>query len=88
MLALCVVWPRNMAPVLTIVFIADCAMLLGATALIGVGIALNVALWVIAAMSWHMSQPAAFLLAYIGFSIVRRAHRLVRKALREDGRTT
>jgi signal transduction histidine kinase len=68
-LALCVVWPRNMAPVLTIVFIADCAMLLGATALIGVGIVLNVALWIIAAMSWHMSQPAKALLPYIGFQL-------------------
>jgi hypothetical protein len=80
-LALCVVWPRNMAPVLTIVFIADCAMLLGATALIGVGIALNVALWIIAAMSWHVSQPAKVPARVHRFSIVRRAHRLVRKAL-------
>jgi signal transduction histidine kinase len=68
-LALCVVWPRNMAPVLTIVFIADCAMLLGVAALIGVGILLNVALWIIAAMSWNMSQPSMFLLAYIGFQL-------------------
>ena len=68
-LALCVVWPRNMAPVLTIVFIADCAMLLSAPALIAVGIALNVALWIIVAMSWNMSQPSLFLLAYIGFQL-------------------
>lgn len=68
-LALCIVWPRNMAPVLTIVFIADCAMVLGAAALIGVGIVLNVALWIIAAMSWHMSRPSMFLLAYIGFQL-------------------
>jgi len=68
-LALCVVWPRNMAPVLTIVFIADCAMVLGAGALIGVGILLNVALWFIAAMSWHMSRPSMFLLAYVGFQL-------------------
>jgi signal transduction histidine kinase len=68
-LALCVVWPRNMAPVLTIVFIADCAMVLGAAALIGVGIVLNVALWIVAAMFWHMSQPSVFLVAYVGFQL-------------------
>ena len=66
-LALCVVWPRNMAPVLSIVFIADCAMLLSAPVLIGIGIALNAALWIIAAVSWKMSQPLLFLIAYIGF---------------------
>lgn len=68
-LALCLVWPRNMAPVLSIVFIADCAMLLSAPALIGVGIALNVAIWIIAAVSWKMSQPLLFLTAYIGFQL-------------------
>jgi signal transduction histidine kinase len=66
-LALCVVWPRNMAPVLAIVFIADCAMLLRAPVLIGIGIALNVALWVIAATLWNMSKPWLFLVAYGGF---------------------
>lgn len=66
-LALCMVWPRNMAPVLSIVFIADCALMLSAPALIGVGIALNVALWIIAAVSWKMSQPMLFLIAYVGF---------------------
>ena len=68
-LALCVVWPRNMAPVLAIVFIADCAMLLRAPVLIGIGIALNVALWVIAATLWNMSKPWLFLVAYGGFQL-------------------
>jgi len=68
-LALCVVWPRNMAPVLSIIFIADCAMLLSAPALIVVGIVLNVALWIIAALSWKLSQPLLFLVAYVGFQL-------------------
>lgn len=68
-LALCVVWPRSVAPVLTIVFIADCAMLLRAPVLIGVGVALNVALWSVVAMSWNMSKPSQFLLVYIGFQL-------------------
>ena len=72
-LALCVVWPRNMAPILTIVFIADCAMLLSAPALIGVGIALNVALWIIAAMSWNMSQPGVPDSRTSAFSCSRRS---------------
>ena len=57
-------------------------MLLSAPVLIAVGIALNVALWIIAAMFWHMSQPSLFLIAYVGFPVVRGAHRLVRPARR------
>jgi len=68
-LALCLVWPRSVAPVLTIVFIADCAMLLRAPVLIGVGVALNIALWCIVAMSWNMSKPSQFLLVYLGFQL-------------------
>jgi signal transduction histidine kinase len=68
-LALCIAWPRSMAPVLAIVFIADCAMLMPASALITVGLALNVALWVIATVAWKMSHPWRFLLAYLGFQL-------------------
>ena len=67
-----------MAPVLSIVFIADCAMLLSAPALIGVGIALNAALWIIAAVSWKMSQPLLFPDRVHGLSDLRGAHRVVR----------
>jgi signal transduction histidine kinase len=68
-LALCFLWPRNMAPVLAIIFIADCAMLLSAPALIAVALALNIALWVIVATAWKMSQPWLVLLSYFGFQM-------------------
>ena len=68
-LALCFVWPRTLAPVLSIVFIADCAMLMRAPALITVGIAFNAALWIIVATAWKVSNPALFLLAYFGFQL-------------------
>src|SRR5262245_938315 len=56
-LGLCVAWHHSMTPVLTIVFIADCAMLLRAPALIIVGLALDAALWGIAVAIWETSQP-------------------------------
>jgi len=68
-LVLCFLWPRNMAPVLAIIFIADCAMLLSAPALIAVALALNIALWVIVATAWKMSQPWLALLSYFGFQM-------------------
>jgi len=68
-LALCVVWPRNMAPILAIVFIADCAMLMRAPMLITVGLAFNTALWFIAAVVWKMSHAWRFLLVYLGFQL-------------------
>lgn len=68
-LVLCFLWPRNMAPVLAIVFIADCAMLLSATALIIIALALNAALWLIVANVWNMSKPWLVLLSYFGFQM-------------------
>jgi len=68
-LALCYLWPRNMAPVLAIIFIADCAMLLSGAALIVVALALNLALWLIVAIAWKVSQPALVLLSYFGFQM-------------------
>ena len=62
-----------MAPVLAIVFIADCAMLMRASVLITVGLALNAALWVIATVAWKMSHPGRFLLAYWAFNCSRRS---------------
>jgi len=71
-LLLCFLWPRNMAPVLAIIFIADCAMLLSGAALIAVALALNVALLLIVVMAWHVSQvsqAALVLLSYFGFQM-------------------
>ena len=68
-LVLCFLWPRNMAPVLAIIFIADCAMLLSATALIAVALALNVVLWLIVSRAWNVSQPWLVLLSYYGFQM-------------------
>jgi len=68
-LALCVAWPRSMAPVLAIVFIADCAMIMSARVLIAVGLVLNASLWIIAATVWKLSHPSRFLLAYCGFQL-------------------
>ena len=68
-LALCYLWPRNMAPVLAIIFVADGAMLLSAPALITVALALNVALWIIVATAWNVSQPWLVLVSYFGFQM-------------------
>lgn len=68
-LALCWVWPRNMAPVLSIVFIADCAMLMRAPTLIATGVAFNAVLWMIVASEWKVSQPSRVLTAYFGFQL-------------------
>lgn len=68
-LALCLAWPRSMAPVLAIVFIADSAMIMRAPPLIAVGVVLNVGLWIIVATAWKMSSPSRVLLAYFGFEL-------------------
>ena len=68
-LVLCILWPGSMAPVLTVIFIAGCAMLLRAPVLIAVGIAFNVALWLVVAYAWNMSKPWPPLLAYMGFQL-------------------
>ena len=68
-LALCFLWSRDMAPVLSIIFIADCAMFLSATALIAVALALNIALWIIVSSSWNSSHPGLVLLSYFGFQM-------------------
>ena len=71
-LVLCYLWPRNMGPVLAIIFVADCAMLLSAPALIAVALALNIALWLIVTMAWDVSQASQaslVLLSYVGFQM-------------------
>jgi signal transduction histidine kinase len=68
-LVLCYLWPRNMAPVLAIIFIADCAMLVSGPVLIAIAVALNVALWMIVTVAWKVSQPSLVLISYIGFQM-------------------
>lgn len=68
-LALCLVWPRDMAPVLAIVFIADCAMVMGSVALIVTGVVFNSVLWYVVMTFWNFSHFWRVLLAYLGFQI-------------------
>jgi signal transduction histidine kinase len=68
-LALCLVWPRDMAPVLAIVFIADCAMVMGSAALIVTGVVFNSVLWYVVMTFWNFSHFWRVLLAYVGFQI-------------------
>lgn len=65
----CAFWPDSVAPILTVIFVADCGMLLGARALIGVVVAVNVALWAIATYVWELSGGWRIVLAYAGFQI-------------------
>jgi signal transduction histidine kinase len=68
-LALCVVWPRDLAPVLAIVFMADCALMMSATALLATGIVFNVALAYVVTTFWSFAHAWRVQLAYIGFQI-------------------
>lgn len=65
----CVFWRDSVAPILTIIFIADCGMLLGARALAAVAIAVNIALWAIATYVWELRGGWRIVLAYAGFQI-------------------
>jgi signal transduction histidine kinase len=69
-LGLCIIWRRNDAvPVLTIIVVAECALLLRASALIASAIVLNAALWWVFNSIWREERPAADLLIYVGFQI-------------------
>jgi signal transduction histidine kinase len=68
-LLVCTFWRDTYSPILAIVFMADCAMVLGARALIGVALGLNVALWVIAVYVWDINGAWRLILAYGGFQI-------------------
>jgi signal transduction histidine kinase len=68
-IALCIVWPRDMAPVLAIVFIADCAMVMGWVSLIITGVVFNTTLWFVVMTFWNFSSFWRVLVAYIGFQL-------------------
>jgi signal transduction histidine kinase len=87
----CVFWtPTSVAPILTIVFMADCGLVLGARALVFIGIGINAALWVISEQVWQFSGVWRIILAYSGFQVFaaltawysRRAHDMAQQ-LRE-----
>jgi signal transduction histidine kinase len=66
----CVFWtPTSVAPILTIVFMADCGMVLRPRALLLIGIALNLCLWAIAAFVWDYGGVWRIIIAYAGFQI-------------------
>ena len=68
-LLVCLFWRDTYSPILAIVFMADCAMVLGARALIGVAIVINVALWAIAVYVWNINGAWRLILAYGGFQM-------------------
>lgn len=69
-LLFCVFWsPQSAAPILTIMFIADCALVLRARALVVVMLLLNGGLWLIASLVWNLNSPWQILLAYAAFQL-------------------
>ncbi|MEO8018647.1 MAG: histidine kinase [Pseudomonadota bacterium] len=66
----CLFWsPASVSPILTIIFVADCAFVLGAVRLAVVAIVLNVGLWFIAAEVWDLRAAWRLLVAYGGFQL-------------------
>ena len=60
----CVFWaPTSVAPILTIVFMADAGLVLGARALVFVGVGINIGLWVVAEQVWNWSKEGESLAA-------------------------
>ena len=87
----CVFWsPTSVAPILTIVFMADAGLVLGVRALVVAGIGINAALWVISEQVWQFSGVWRIIIAYSGFQVFaaltawysRRAHDMAQQ-LRE-----
>jgi len=69
-LGLCMIWRRHAAvPVLTIIVVAECALLLRAPALVASVVTLNAGLWWVLDFVWREDRPADDLLIYIGFQI-------------------
>ncbi len=66
----CVFWsPINVAPILTIVFMADCGLVLGARALVGIGLGLNLGLWLISSQVWNLHGAWRIIVAYSAFQL-------------------
>ena len=61
--------PTNAAPILTIVFMADCGMMLGPRALALVGLALNAGLYAITVAVWHYDGAWRIMIAYVAFQL-------------------
>lgn len=61
--------PFSYAPILTIMFMADCGMLLGARALVLTGIALNASLYAISSLVWGVESAWRILIAYSAFQL-------------------
>jgi signal transduction histidine kinase len=69
-LATCVFWsPTSVAPVLIIVFMADCGMVLGPRALVLVGILVNTGLWLVSVFVWHFDGVWRIMIAYCAFQL-------------------
>ncbi|HEX6639165.1 MAG TPA: sensor histidine kinase [Steroidobacteraceae bacterium] len=76
--------PFGYAPILTIMFMADCGMMLGPRALVLVAAGMNGALFAIAAGIWHFGGVWRIMLAYMTFQLfatltawyARRAHEI------------
>jgi signal transduction histidine kinase len=66
----CAFWsPRSVAPILTIMFMVDCGLALGARALAVVAVLLNVGLWWICRFVWDIESPWRILIAYMAFQL-------------------
>jgi signal transduction histidine kinase len=68
-LGVCFTWRDSMAPVLSIVFMADCGMVLGARALVAIGVAFDVLLYYIVERLWGSDGAWRLILAFGGFQI-------------------
>jgi signal transduction histidine kinase len=69
-LLICVFWsPGMVSPILTIVFMADCAMVLGAVPLVSVIVVVNIGLWIIASELWGFGGAWRIITAYAGFQV-------------------
>lgn len=66
----CIFWaPTSVAPILTIVFMADCGMMLGVRALLFVGLGVNLSLYAISAWIWDYDGIWRIIIAYSGFQL-------------------
>jgi signal transduction histidine kinase len=69
-LGLCMIWRGHAAvPVLTIIVVAECALLLRAPALVASVVTLNAGLWWVLDFVWREDRPEADFLIYVGFQI-------------------
>jgi len=69
-LVTCVFWsPTTVAPILTIIFIVDCGLVLGARALSAVGVGVNLALWGVATQVWQINGAWRVIMAYAAFQL-------------------